>query len=370
MTGSSRIAASTLVCITLSKSDCSGKPSWRGPYTPALRMATLSSSPSSFQPSPATASMLVTSSPWASAPRSASASMSSALRAVAITRQPSARYWRTSSRPMPREAPMISAVAIRLGPFYGHGGRFAAADAQRRHALLAAGALERADQGDDDARAGGADRVAQRAGAAVDVDLVVRDVEVAHGGHRHGGERFVDLEQVDALGVPADFLVQFFNRADRGGGEQVRFLREGGVAVDLGDHGQAQFLGGRFAHHHQRGGAVVDRRRRGGGDGAVFLERGAQGRDLFDLGFQRAFILVDDGVAGAAGHGDRRDFPLEPAFVGGDLRALDRFDGEVVLRLAGELVLGRALFGEGAHRAAFAGFLVARVGVFQAVVHH
>jgi hypothetical protein len=36
---------------------------------------------------------------------------------------------------------------------------------------------QRADQGDEDARAGGADRVAQRAGAAVHVDLLVRQLE-------------------------------------------------------------------------------------------------------------------------------------------------------------------------------------------------
>ena len=39
------------------------------------------------------------------------------------------------------------------------------------------------EQRDEDARAGGADRVAERAGAAVHVDLVVRQAEVAHGGH-------------------------------------------------------------------------------------------------------------------------------------------------------------------------------------------
>src|SRR5665213_4194417 len=51
--------------------------------------------------------------------------------------------------------------------------RLAAADAQRRDAAPAAGLAQRAQQRDDDARAGRADRMAERACAAVDVDLVV-----------------------------------------------------------------------------------------------------------------------------------------------------------------------------------------------------
>jgi hypothetical protein len=47
-----------------------------------------------------------------------------------------------------------------------HRGGFAAADAQRRHAALQAALLQRAEQRDDDARARGADRVAERDSAA------------------------------------------------------------------------------------------------------------------------------------------------------------------------------------------------------------
>src|SRR5881396_1104938 len=54
-----------------------------------------------------------------------------------------------------------------------HGSRLAPADAQARDAAPASGLLERADQGDEDARARGAYRVAERAGTAVDIDLVM-----------------------------------------------------------------------------------------------------------------------------------------------------------------------------------------------------
>ena len=53
---------------------------------------------------------------------------------------------------------------------------FAAADAQAGDAALAAVLAQRAEQRHQDARARGADRMAQRAGAAVDVDLVVRQM--------------------------------------------------------------------------------------------------------------------------------------------------------------------------------------------------
>src|SRR4051812_10254236 len=50
-----------------------------------------------------------------------------------------------------------------------------AADADGGHAFLLAGALQRLEQVQDDARAGGAHRVAERDGAAVDVELLVGD---------------------------------------------------------------------------------------------------------------------------------------------------------------------------------------------------
>ena len=65
---------------------------------------------------------------------------------------------------------------------------------------------QRRQQRHQDARAGGADRVAERAGAAMDVDLVVRQAEVVHRRQRHHRERLVDLEQIDVGEVPAGAL--------------------------------------------------------------------------------------------------------------------------------------------------------------------
>ena len=57
--------------------------------------------------------------------------------------------------------------------------------------------LERGKQRDDDARARCADGMAERAGAAMDVDFVVRQIEIAHRRHGDNGEGLVDFEEID-----------------------------------------------------------------------------------------------------------------------------------------------------------------------------
>src|SRR2546430_759181 len=48
-------------------------------------------------------------------------------------------------------------------------------------------------------RASGAERMAERDGAAVHINLLGIDIELAHRLHRHAGEGFVDLPEVDIL---------------------------------------------------------------------------------------------------------------------------------------------------------------------------
>ena len=79
--------------------------------------------------------------------------------------------------------------------------------------------------------------MAEGGGAAVDVDLVVGDAEVAHRDHRDAGEGLVDLEEVDLAGVPAGLRERLGDRADRGGGELGRLVGVGGVAHDRGATG-------------------------------------------------------------------------------------------------------------------------------------
>src|SRR6185312_9492393 len=69
----------------------------------------------------------------------------------------------------------------------------AAAGADCRHAEPAAAAAQLVHERHQDARAAGADRVAERDGAAVHVDLGLVDAEHANRVDRHGRERLVDL---------------------------------------------------------------------------------------------------------------------------------------------------------------------------------
>ena len=61
------------------------------------------------------------------------------------------------------------------------------------------GVLQAVDQRGHDAGAGHAERVTEGDGAAVDVELVHRDAEVLGRRDDLGGERLVDLDQVDVV---------------------------------------------------------------------------------------------------------------------------------------------------------------------------
>src|SRR5688500_863000 len=73
------------------------------------------------------------------------------------------------------------------------------AGADRGAAEAAAAASQLHHERAEDARARGADRVADGDRAAVDVDLLLVDVEHPDRGKRHGGEGLVDLPQVDVV---------------------------------------------------------------------------------------------------------------------------------------------------------------------------
>ena len=124
--------------------------------------------------------------------------------------------------------------------------------------------LQRTEQRDDDARARGADRVAERAGAAVHVDDLVRQPELRHRRHRDRGEGLVDLPQVDGLGRPSRP-----SSAPSRSRPPARCVNHSGACActawrdDARDRlGAAACAASRLAHQHQRRGAVGDARRR------------------------------------------------------------------------------------------------------------
>src|ERR1700689_3489275 len=89
--------------------------------------------------------------------------------------------------------------AGRLEAFEDGGDAHAAADAQGDERSARVAALELVDDGGDEHRAGGAERMTHRDRAAIDVDVLLGQVQVPDPLQDDGGERLVELEQVDVV---------------------------------------------------------------------------------------------------------------------------------------------------------------------------
>ena len=123
------------------------------------------------------------------------------------------------------------------------------------------------------AGAGHAERVADGDRAAVDVEPVEVDAEVLVGRHDLGGERLVDLDQVDvadghARRAPGLACVASTGPRPMISGERPRDA--GGH--DAGERREAELGRLGVGHDHHRGGAVVERAAVAGGDHAVGAE--------------------------------------------------------------------------------------------------
>ena len=204
----------------------------------------------------------------------------------------------------------------------------------------------------------------QRARATIHIDLLVRQTVFLHRGHRDHSERFIDLVQVHFVRTPTVLLEQLADRTDRRGGELRRCLGEGRMADYACERRDAQPLRRRFAHHHQRRSAIRDRRRVRGGHRSGLAEGRLERGDFLEVRLERLLVAFDRHVALAALHLHGGDFPRKRAVFIGPLGALERLNGEGILRLTREVERRRAFLGEGAHQAAFF------VRVLEAVVEH
>ena len=173
---------------------------------------------------------------------------------------------------------------------------FATADAKRGDAAAEIALLERREQRDEDARAGCADGMAERAGATVDVDFVVGQTEVAHGSHDDNGEGLVDFEQVDIRKRPARAFKQHADSADGRGGKERGSVGVGGVGRDGGKRFEAATIGFGSAHEDKRGGSVGDGAGICGGDRSTFAKGGLEVGNFVGSGFEREFVVGDDPV--------------------------------------------------------------------------
>src|ERR1700722_9411998 len=143
-------------------------------------------------------------------------------------------------------------------------------------AEAAAATAQLVDDAAKDAGTGGADRVAERDGASVDVDLVLVDAEHAHRVERDRGERLVDLPHVDVLGFETGLVKRLLG--GRGGGAGEGGEGVGGLSMgdDLSERllaiGDSPLVGG----DHKRAATVVDAGRVAGGVGAPLTDQPGQ----------------------------------------------------------------------------------------------
>jgi hypothetical protein len=136
------------------------------------------------------------------------------------------------------------------------GGGFAAADAKRRRAAFKPVFLKGRKQRHDDSGTRRADRMAKRAGAAMHIDLFVRQGKLLHRRHGDHREGLVDFEKIDIRQGPAGLVHQFSQRLDGGGGELTRRLGVGGMRQDNRQRRDAPLFGLRAAHENECRGAV------------------------------------------------------------------------------------------------------------------
>ena len=100
--------------------------------------------------------------------------------------------------------------------------------------------LQAVDQRAGDAGAGHAERVADGDGAAVDVELVEVDAQVAVARDDLRGERLVDLDQVDVVDGHAGALQRLLRGLDRAVAHDLRGQAGDAGGDDPGQRGEAE----------------------------------------------------------------------------------------------------------------------------------
>ena len=90
----------------------------------------------------------------------------------------------------------------------------------------------------------------ERAGSAVYVDFLMRQVEIPHCSQRDHGKRFINLEQINFAESPAGALGKQPDGADGRSGKQAGSLSVRGVACNhgLAASRQGPFLASERAH--------------------------------------------------------------------------------------------------------------------------
>ena len=73
----------------------------------------------------------------------------------------------------------------------------------------------------------------QGTGAAMNIDLIMREMKFMHGGHRNHRESLVDFVKINLFGSPAGLFEKLVQGTDRRGRKPLGLLRMGTVADDV-----------------------------------------------------------------------------------------------------------------------------------------
>src|ERR1043166_8726040 len=99
-----------------------------------------------------------------------------------------------------------------------------AAEAESGDASFQIAALQLVEKSDQNARAAGADRMADGDCSAIDVHFLGIEFQLARDGNCSDGKRFVQFYEINVLvAFPAGFLQKFFDRSDRRHHHPLRF---------------------------------------------------------------------------------------------------------------------------------------------------
>ena len=217
-------------------------------------------------------------------------------------------------------------------PLDHRGDALAAANAQGGEAGLGVAFDHLVQQRHKDARARGADGVAQGDGAAVDVHLAHVKAQFPGHGNALRGKGLVGLDQVHV----GDGLAGLGQRLGRGRGRadahDLRVHAGRGVAGQPGHGGDAEFLRLVRGHDDDDRRAVVDARGVGRGHLAVLAEGGPQPGDLLHGGARGVVFVRVEQLRVALALRDRHghDLVLEAAGRDGGLGLLLGGGGELV----------------------------------------
>ena len=121
----------------------------------------------------------------------------------------------------------------------------------------------------EDARAGRAERMAERNRAAVDIDLIQRELQIADAGDRLRSEGFVELDDVELADLDAGALQRLARGADRTDAHDLRAAAADGDGFDRGQNVEVMALRVILRADQERGGAVGQRRGGSRGDDAM-----------------------------------------------------------------------------------------------------